>query len=369
MGIFDRFRRKKKSVDAEPASLESQADKLDDGLISLDEFEEWEQEQLSYKLEQGLKKSRDKFQQDINALMSRYRKVDEDFFEALEEVLISADVGFNTVLELTEELRREAQLKNITETSDLRETIVEKMVEIYERNGEKSQEMNIQDNDLTVVLMVGVNGVGKTTSIGKLAYKYTQEGKKVMLAAGDTFRAGAINQLQVWGDRVGVDVIKQAEGSDPAAVMFDAVNAAKKRGADILFCDTAGRLQNKGNLMNELGKIKKVIQKVVPEAPHEVLLVLDATTGQNALSQAKAFKEVTDVSGIILSKLDGTAKGGIVLAIKNELGIPVKFVGLGEKLDDLQPFDAENYVYGLFRDMIEDSSELEEALEDDSNDQ
>ncbi|HIW37813.1 MAG TPA: signal recognition particle-docking protein FtsY [Candidatus Jeotgalicoccus stercoravium] len=369
MGIFDRFRRKKKSVDAEPASLESQADKLDDGLISLDEFEEWEQEQLSYKFEQGLKKSRDKFQQDINALMSRYRKVDEDFFEALEEVLISADVGFNTVLELTEELRREAQLKNITETSDLRETIVEKMVEIYERNGEKSQEMNIQDNDLTVVLMVGVNGVGKTTSIGKLAYKYTQEGKKVMLAAGDTFRAGAINQLQVWGDRVGVDVIKQAEGSDPAAVMFDAVNAAKKRGADILFCDTAGRLQNKGNLMNELGKIKKVIQKVVPEAPHEVLLVLDATTGQNALSQAKAFKEVTDVSGIILSKLDGTAKGGIVLAIKNELGIPVKFVGLGEKLDDLQPFDAENYVYGLFRDMIEDSSELEEALEDDSNDQ
>ena len=369
MGIFDRFRRKKKSVDAEPASLESQADKLDDGLISLDEFEEWEQEQLSYKFEQGLKKSRDKFQQDINALMSRYRKVDEDFFEVLEEVLISADVGFNTVLELTEELRREAQLKNITETSDLRETIVEKMVEIYERNGEKSQEMNIQDNDLTVVLMVGVNGVGKTTSIGKLAYKYTQEGKKVMLAAGDTFRAGAINQLQVWGDRVGVDVIKQAEGSDPAAVMFDAVNAAKKRGADILFCDTAGRLQNKGNLMNELGKIKKVIQKVVPEAPHEVLLVLDATTGQNALSQAKAFKEVTDVSGIILSKLDGTAKGGIVLAIKNELGIPVKFVGLGEKLDDLQPFDAENYVYGLFRDMIEDSSELEEALEDDSNDQ
>ena len=369
MGIFDRFRRKKKSVDKQPASLESQADKLDDGLISLDEFEEWEQEQLSYKFEQGLKKSRDKFQQDINALMSRYRKVDEDFFEALEEVLISADVGFNTVLELTEELRREAQLKNITETSDLRETIVEKMVEIYERNGEKSQEMNIQDNDLTVVLMVGVNGVGKTTSIGKLAYKYTQEGKKVMLAAGDTFRAGAINQLQVWGDRVGVDVIKQAEGSDPAAVMFDAVNAAKKRGADILFCDTAGRLQNKGNLMNELGKIKKVIQKVVPDAPHEVLLVLDATTGQNALSQAKAFKEVTDVSGIILSKLDGTAKGGIVLAIKNELGIPVKFVGLGEKLDDLQPFDAENYVYGLFRDMIEDSSELEEALEDDSNDQ
>lgn len=369
MGIFDRFRRKKKTTEDTPENLETQTEKLDDGLISLDEFEEWEQEQLSYKFEQGLKKSRDKFQADINALMSRYRKVDEDFFEALEEVLISADVGFNTVLELTEELRREAQLKNITETADLRETIVEKMVEIYERNDDLSEEMNIQNDDLTVVLMVGVNGVGKTTSIGKLAYKYHQEGKKVMLAAGDTFRAGAINQLQVWGDRVGVDVIKQAEGSDPAAVMFDAVSAAKKRGADILLCDTAGRLQNKGNLMNELGKIKKVIQKVVPEAPHEVLLVLDATTGQNALSQAKAFKEVTDVTGIILSKLDGTAKGGIVLAIKNELGIPVKFVGLGEKLDDLQPFDAENYVYGLFADMIEDSETLEEKLEEDSNDQ
>lgn len=365
MGIFDRFKRKKKNQEAEPASLEAQTDKLDDGLISIDEFEEWEQEQLSYKFEQGLKKSRDKFQQDINALMSRYRTVDEDFFEALEEVLISADVGFNTVMELTEELRREAQLKNITETADLRETIVEKMVEIYERNDDLSDEMTINEDGLTVVLMVGVNGVGKTTSIGKLAHKYTQEGKKVMLAAGDTFRAGAINQLQVWGDRVGVDVIKQPEGSDPAAVMYDAVNAAKKRGADILFCDTAGRLQNKGNLMNELSKIKKVIQKVVPEAPHEVLLVLDATTGQNALSQAKAFKEVTDVTGIILSKLDGTAKGGIVLAIKNELGIPVKFVGLGEQLDDLQPFDAENYVYGLFADMIQEGDTLEEKLEED----
>lgn len=368
MGIFDRFKRKKRIQEEKPASLETQTDKLDDGLISIDEFEEWEQDQLSYKFEMGLKKSRDKFQQDINALMSRYRTVDEDFFEALEEVLISADVGFNTVMELTEELRREAQLKNITETSELRETIVEKMVEIYERNGDVSDEMTINEDGLTVVLMVGVNGVGKTTSIGKLAHKYTQEGKKVMLAAGDTFRAGAINQLQVWGDRVGVDVIKQAEGSDPAAVMYDAVNAAKKRGADILFCDTAGRLQNKGNLMNELSKIKKVIQKVVPEAPHEVLLVLDATTGQNALSQAKAFKEVTDVSGIILSKLDGTAKGGIVLAIKNELGIPVKFVGLGEQLDDLQPFDAENYVYGLFADMIQESDTLEEKLEEDTDD-
>ncbi|WP_271400123.1 signal recognition particle-docking protein FtsY [Salinicoccus roseus] len=353
----------------EQESLESQSEALDDGLISIEEFEEWEQEQIGYKFKAGLEKSREKFQNEINELMARYRTVDEDFFEALEEVLISADVGFNTVMELTDELRHEARVKNITETADLRETIVEKMVEIYERNDDLPETVNMQEDELTVILVVGVNGVGKTTSIGKLAHKYRQEGKSVMLAAGDTFRAGAINQLQIWGDRVGVDVIRQAEGSDPAAVMFDAVNAAKKRNADVLICDTAGRLQNKGNLMNELSKIKKVIQKVVPSAPHESLLVLDATTGQNALSQAKAFKEVTDVSGIILTKLDGTAKGGIVLAIKNELGIPVKFVGLGEQLDDLQEFSAENYVYGLFADMVSEAEEEADTTgEDDRSD-
>ena len=371
MGIFDRFKKKfrpeKKTEDL--PSAERQNEKLDDGLISIDEFEEWEQEQLAYKFKAGLEKSREKFQSEINQLMSVYRKVDEDFFEALEELLIGADVGFNTVMELTDELRQEAKVKNITETEDLKETIVEKMVEIYERNDDLSEEVNIQADDLTVILVVGVNGVGKTTSIGKLAHKYKNEGKSVMMAAGDTFRAGAINQLQIWGDRVGADVIKQAEGSDPAAVMFDAVNAAKRRGTDVLICDTAGRLQNKGNLMNELGKMKKVIQKVVPEASHEVLLTLDATTGQNALIQAKSFKEVTDVTGIVLTKLDGTAKGGIVLAIKNELGIPVKFVGLGEQLDDLQEFDAENYVYGLFADMIHQSEELNAAEEtSDDND-
>ncbi|CAM2742107.1 signal recognition particle-docking protein FtsY [Salinicoccus roseus] len=353
----------------EQESLESQSEALDDGLISIEEFEEWEQEQIGYKFKAGLEKSREKFQNEINELMARYRTVDEDFFEALEEVLISADVGFNTVMELTDELRQEARVKNITETADLRETIVEKMVEIYERNDDLPETVNMQEDELTVILVVGVNGVGKTTSIGKLAHKYRQEGKSVMLAAGDTFRAGAINQLQIWGDRVGVDVIRQAEGSDPAAVMFDAVNAAKKRNADVLICDTAGRLQNKGNLMNELSKIKKVIQKVVPSAPHESLLVLDATTGQNALSQAKAFKEVTDVSGIVLTKLDGTAKGGIVLAIKNELGIPVKFVGLGEQLDDLQEFSAENYVYGLFADMVSEAEEEADTNgEDDRSD-
>ncbi|WP_462420485.1 signal recognition particle-docking protein FtsY [Salinicoccus sp. Marseille-QA3877] len=371
MGIFDRFKKKfrpEKQTEDLP-SAERQNEKLDDGLISIDEFEEWEQEQLAYKFKAGLEKSREKFQSEINQLMSMYRKVDEDFFEALEELLIGADVGFNTVMELTDELRQEAKVKNITETEDLKETIVEKMVEIYERNDDLAEEVNIQADGLTVILVVGVNGVGKTTSIGKLAHKYKNEGKSVMMAAGDTFRAGAINQLQVWGDRVGVDVIRQAEGSDPAAVMFDAVNAAKRRGTDVLICDTAGRLQNKGNLMNELGKMKKVIQKVVPAAPHEVLLTLDATTGQNALIQAKSFKEVTDVTGIVLTKLDGTAKGGIVLAIKNELGIPVKFVGLGEQLDDLQEFDAENYVYGLFADMIHQSEELNAAEEtSDDND-
>ena len=351
-----RFSQSKSSEELEQ-STDSQQEKLDDGLLSIEEFEEWEQEQIGYKFKQGLEKSRERFQTEINALMSQYRKVDEDFFEALEEILIGADVGFNTVMELTDELRREAQLKNITETEDLRETIVEKMVEIYNRNDDLSDKINIQEDGLTVILVVGVNGVGKTTSIGKLAHKYISEGKSVMLAAGDTFRAGAINQLQIWGDRVGAEVIKQSAGSDPAAVMFDAVNAAKKRGVDVLICDTAGRLQNKGNLMNELSKINKVIARVIPDAPHESLLVLDATTGQNALSQAKAFKEVTKLSGIVLTKLDGTAKGGIVLAIKNELGIPVKFVGLGEQMDDLQEFHAENYVYGLFADMVEEAED------------
>lgn len=345
----------------------------DDDLISIEEFEELEAQQIGAKFREGLEKSRENFQNKLNDLLAMYRTVDEDFFEALEEMLIQADVGFNTVMDLVESLRMEAKRRNITETADLREVIVEKIVEIYEQEDDKLQEMNIQEDGLTVILMVGVNGVGKTTTIGKLAHRYKGQGKKVMLAAGDTFRAGAIEQLQVWGDRVGVEVIKQSEGSDPAAVMYDAIGAAKNRGADILICDTAGRLQNKANLMTELEKVKKVLSRAVPGAPHEVLLALDATTGQNALVQAKAFKEVTDVSGIVLTKLDGTAKGGIVLAIRNELHIPVKFVGLGEKLDDLQPFDAESYVYGLFADMIEASTEEDnraaQVLKDNSDDE
>ncbi len=332
--------------------------------MSLDEFEEWESEQLGAKFKQGLEKSRENFQNKLNDLLAVYRKVDEDFFEALEEMLIQADVGFNTVMELVDELRMEAKRQNITETEELREVIVEKIVDIYVQGDQEIDRMDIEDDRLNVILMVGVNGVGKTTTIGKLAHRYKQEGKKVILAAGDTFRAGAIEQLQVWGERVGVEVISQKEGSDPAAVMYDAVNAAKSRGADVLICDTAGRLQNKANLMNELQKVRKVIDRNIPGAPHEVLLALDATTGQNALSQAKSFKEVTQVTGIVLTKLDGTAKGGIVLAIRNELQIPVKFVGLGEKMDDLQPFDAESYVYGLFADMIESNESVENTTEE-----
>ncbi|WP_210128114.1 MULTISPECIES: signal recognition particle-docking protein FtsY [unclassified Staphylococcus] len=341
-----------------------EADFDDDGLISIEDFEEIEAQQLGAKFRAGLEKSRENFQEQLNNLIARYRKVDEDFFEALEEMLITADVGFNTVMELVEELRTEAQRRNISETEDLREVIVEKIVEIYHQDDEHSEIMNIENEGLNVILMVGVNGVGKTTTIGKLAHRYQAEGKKVMLAAGDTFRAGAIEQLKIWGERVGVEVMSQKEGSDPAAVMYDAINAAKSKGVDILICDTAGRLQNKSNLMNELEKVKRVIGRAVPEAPHEVLLCLDATTGQNALSQAKSFKEVTSVTGIVLTKLDGTAKGGIVLAIRNELKIPVKYVGLGEKLDDLQPFNPESYVYGLFADMIEQNVDDSNAADD-----
>ncbi|MBC1436279.1 signal recognition particle-docking protein FtsY [Listeria rocourtiae] len=312
---------------------------------------------VTEKFKEGLTKTRDNFSGKMNELVARYRKVDEEFFEELEEILIQADVGFETVMELVEQLREEVKLRNIQDPKEVQEVIVEKLVAIYHGEEEELPELNMQSDGLTVILFVGVNGVGKTTTIGKLAHHLKSQGKSVLLAAGDTFRAGAIDQLDVWGERVGVEVIKQAEGSDPAAVMFDAVQAAKARRVDVLLCDTAGRLQNKVNLMNELEKVKRVITREVPNAPHEVLLVLDATTGQNAFVQAKQFKEATDVSGIVLTKLDGTAKGGIVIAIRNELHIPVKFVGLGEKMDDLQAFDANEYVYGLFADIIDEAKE------------
>ncbi|KGR80386.1 signal recognition particle-docking protein FtsY [Ureibacillus manganicus] len=317
---------------------------------------------ITQKFKAGLAKTRDTFTSRVNDLIARYRKVDEDFFEELEEVLLQADVGFETVMELMDKLRFEVQRKNIKNTEGIQAVISEKLVEIYENGEDNITALNIQPKgDLTVILFVGVNGVGKTTTIGKLAHRLKSQGKTVVLAAGDTFRAGAIDQLQVWGDRVGCEVVKQSEGSDPAAVIFDAIGAAKKRGADVLICDTAGRLQNKVNLMKELEKVHRVISREIPDAPHEGLLALDATTGQNALVQAQMFKEATNVTGIVLTKLDGTAKGGIVLAIRNKLHIPVKFIGLGEKMDDLQPFDAERYVYGLFADGLD--KELEKIEE------
>ncbi|WP_342496126.1 signal recognition particle-docking protein FtsY [Bacillus sp. FSL K6-0994] len=308
---------------------------------------------VSEKFKDGLEKTRNSFQGKVNELISRYRKVDEDFFEELEEVLIGADVGFTTVMELIDELKKEVKLRNIQDPSEVQAVISEKLVDIYNSGEEQISALNIEDGCLNIILFVGVNGVGKTTTIGKLANKLKNEGKSVILAAGDTFRAGAIEQLEVWGERSGVPVVKQTAGSDPAAVIYDAVQSAKAKNADVLICDTAGRLQNKVNLMKELEKVKRVIEREVPDAPHEVLLALDATTGQNAMAQAKEFSKATNVTGIALTKLDGTAKGGIVLAIRNELNIPVKLVGLGEKVDDLQEFDAESYVYGLFSDVID----------------
>src|SRR5690625_2630826 len=303
----------------------------------------------------GMKKTRQSFTDKINDLIARYRQVDEEFFEELEEVLIMSDVGVMTVMDLIDDLKYEVKRRNIKDANEVKDVISEKLVDIYYREEDKDiEQLNMKENELTVILVVGDNGVGKTTSIGNLTAQLKVDGKKVILAAGDTFRAGAIEQLEEWGKRADVEVIKQSEGSDPAAVVFDGLKAAKSRHADVLICDTAGRLQNKVNLMNELSKIHRVIGREVPNAPHEVLLVLDATTGQNALSQAQIFSEATDVTGIVLTKLDGTAKGGIVLAIRNELNIPVKLVGFGEGVNDLRPFDAYAFVYGLFADIVEE---------------
>lgn len=310
-------------------------------------------EAVTEKFRDGLTKTRDQFTSKVNDLVARFREIDEEFFEELEDLLLQADVGIETVMELIDELKLEVQRRNSKDTAGIQSVISEKLVEIYAAGEELDIELNLQQEGLSVILMVGVNGVGKTTTIGKLAARLKAEGKTVMLAAGDTFRAGAIDQLVVWGERAGVEVIRQSEGSDPAAVMFDAIHAAKSRKIDVLICDTAGRLQNKVNLMNELQKVRRVISREVEGAPHEVLLALDATTGQNALVQAETFQAATSVTGIVLTKLDGTAKGGIVLAIRKKLNIPVKFVGLGEAVDDLQPFDPEKYVYGLFADGLE----------------
>ena len=313
------------------------------------------EETVQEKYDKGLEKTRKSFGERMNELFARFRRVDEDFFEDLEETLIGADVGFDTAIKLTDSLRQEVKLKNAKKPSQVQNVIIEKLVDIYEAEGiNENNAINLQNDGLSVILFVGVNGTGKTTSIGKLANQYKNEGKKVLLAAADTFRAGAIDQLVVWGQRSGVEVVRGNAGGDPAAVVFDAVDKAKKENYDVLLIDTAGRLQNKVNLMNELEKIKRVIQREFPSAPHEVLLVVDATTGQNALVQARQFKETTDVTGLVLTKLDGTAKGGIVLAIRNELHLPVKLVGLGEGLNDLEAFNPNDFAVGLFKGLLQE---------------
>lgn len=303
------------------------------------------------KYNRSLKKTRTGFSARLNAFLANFRRVDEDFFEELEEMLILSDVGVNVATQLTEDLRYEAKLENAKKADDLKRVIIEKLVEIYEKDGVFNEQINFQDG-LTVMLFVGVNGVGKTTSIGKLAYKYKNEGKKVMLVAADTFRAGAVAQLAEWGRRVDVPVVTGPEKADPASVVFDGMERAVAGNVDVLLIDTAGRLQNKDNLMAELEKIGRIIKRVVPDAPHETLLALDASTGQNALSQAKEFSKITPLTGLILTKIDGTAKGGVVLAIRQELDIPVKFIGFGEKIDDIGEFDSEDFIRGLLEGII-----------------
>ena len=303
------------------------------------------------KYNRSLKKTRTGFSARLNAFLANFRRVDEDFFEELEEMLILSDVGVNVATQLTEDLRYEAKLENSKKADDLKRVIIEKLVEIYEKDGVFNEQINFQDG-LTVMLFVGVNGVGKTTSIGKLAYKYKNEGKKVMLVAADTFRAGAVAQLAEWGRRVDVPVVTGPEKADPASVVFDGMERAVAENVDVLLIDTAGRLQNKDNLMAELEKIGRIIKRVVPDAPHETLLALDASTGQNALSQAKEFSKITPLTGLILTKIDGTAKGGVVLAIRQELDIPVKFIGFGEKIDDIGEFDSEDFIRGLLEGII-----------------
>ena len=314
------------------------------------EIKEEKEDLVSY--EEGLEKTRNVFVNKLNLLNSKHKKVSEEYFEELEEILIMADIGVNTVMTFIDKLKSRVKHENIVNSKDLLEIIVDEMFIIYVGNDILTSKINYVSEGPTVILFVGVNGAGKTTTIGKLAHKLKKEGKKVMMIAGDTFRAGAVEQIEEWGKRVDCTVISK-DTTDAASVIFDGLSKAKEENYDVVLVDTAGRLQNKDNLMRELEKINKVIGKIIPEAPHETLLVIDATTGQNGISQAKNVKEITNITGIVLSKLDGTAKGGIVLAIKESVNLPVKFVGMGEKLDDLRVFDIEKYIYGLFKDLGE----------------
>ncbi len=329
MGLFNKFKNafKKKEIVSEPTELEA--------------------------YDKGLEKTRQEFVSELSILGHKYTKVSEEYFEELESILIMADIGVNTVMKFLEKLRERVKKENITDTSYLQEVIVDELFIIYVAGESLSDKININPDGPTVILMVGVNGVGKTTTIGKLAHKYKTEGKKVMLIAGDTFRAGAVPQLEEWANRTG-SLFYGKENTDPAGVIYDGLLKAKEENIDVVLVDTAGRLQNKTNLMKELEKINKIIGTHIPNAPHETLLVIDAATGQNGILQAESFKEITNITGIVLTKLDGTAKGGIVLAIKESVKIPVKFIGLGEGMEDLKVFDIESYIYGLFKDMIND---------------
>lgn len=337
------------SAAAVQAETEATVEQNDDEAASESQAEE----STTEKYDRGLKKSRTGFGAKLNHFLANFRHVDEDFFEDLEDLLIESDVGYDMAMKISDELREEVKLQNAKSKQDVSNVIIEKMVDLYEDAGkDENPDLNFAKEGPTVIMFVGVNGAGKTTTIGKMAKRFKDEGKRVLLAAGDTFRAGAVEQLDVWAKRDGVDIVMGPANGDPAAVVFDGVKKAEEENYDILLVDTAGRLQNKVNLINELAKMKRIMAREIPDAPHEVLLVLDATTGQNALNQAKLFKESTDVSGIVLTKLDGTARGGIVLAIRNELHLPVKYVGLGEKVTDLQKFDASDFVYGLFKGLV-----------------
>ena len=302
--------------------------------------------------EKGLSKSREGFVSKLANLTNKYRTINDDYFDELEEILIMADIGVNTVMDFIDRLKDRVAKEKITDPELLKEIIVDELFIIYVGDEVLSSKIKYQENGPTVILFVGVNGVGKTTTIAKIAWRMKQDGKKVLLVAADTFRAGAVEQLRLWSERVGASFYGKDEGSDPASVVFDGCQMAKDENFDVVLVDTAGRLQNKVNLMKELEKMNKVIGGIISGGPHETLLVIDATTGQNGISQAKAFQEITDITGIVLTKLDGTAKGGIVLAIKEQLDLPVKYIGLGEAKEDLQVFDIEKYIYGLFKDMM-----------------
>ena len=302
------------------------------------------------KYDKGLEKTRKEFVSELSKLSKRYKNIDDNYFEELEDILIMADIGVNTVVKFVDLLKKRVSSEKITDAEALKDIIIDELFVMYVDNDIIDSKIHYTNEGPTVILFVGVNGVGKTTTIGKLAYKLKNEGKKVLLVAGDTFRAGAIEQLIEWGKRVEVEVVT-SNSKDPSSVMYDGLEKAKNENYDIVLIDTAGRLQNKENLMKELEKVNRVVKKIIPEAPHETLLVIDASTGQNGISQAKSFKEITDITGVVLTKLDGTAKGGIVLAIKESVGIPVKYVGLGEGVEDLEKFDIEKYIYGLFKDL------------------